>query len=108
MKVSKEKCPGCHGDEFRWIYDGFGDGDRWFYCYRCGYEKCVDNEEAHAFAHPVGPPVKKPPYKNEDPLPREHIWPGAMSPRQIREWVKKREREGFLASLLRDIRDLFS
>lgn len=80
-------CPGCHGTDFVWIRDGHNDGDHWFHCYTCGLERVVDNEDLNGFVSGANPPLLAPPYADRDPLPRS--WPAPMSPRQIREWMKK-------------------
>ena len=82
-------CPGCHGTDFTTFSDGFGDGDFWFHCFTCGQESCVDYEESQEFFSGKKPPLKSPPYKNSTPLPRKHVWPGAMTPSQIRTWMTK-------------------
>lgn len=89
MSNTKRVCPGCHGTDFIVFSDGFGDGDVWFHCFTCGLESCVDYEDCQAFFSGSKPPQKSPPYQDSDPLPREHIWPGAMTPNQIRGWMAR-------------------
>ena len=87
--MAKRVCPGCHDNDFITLSDRFGDGDFWFHCFTCGTDTCVDYEDAGEFFGGMNPPKKSPPYINKTPLPRKPIWPGAMTPLQIRQWMTK-------------------
>ena len=82
-------CPGCHGRDLQIFCDGFGDGDVWFHCYTCGSEDCADFEDVTEYFSGNKPPTKSPPYSDDNPIPRNHDWPGAMCPGNIRSWMEQ-------------------
>ena len=87
---SVNRCPGCHGNDIQIFSDGYNDGDMWFHCHTCGSEDCVDHEDmAEYFRAKVRLPTKSPPFKDHQPIPRNHGWPGRMVPSDIRKWMEK-------------------
>ncbi len=87
--MSKRVCPGCHGIDMQMFTDGHHDGDAWFHCHTCGSEGCVYYEEMAEYFCGRKRPTKSPPFKDNQPIPRNHGWRGAMTPSEVREWMVK-------------------